>query len=202
MVDVPSNLPEPSAQGILAKTPLPHLLVYALDQQLSGTIELATPPSGSGGTILVIEGQPVKARTTEPTSYLGRVLLELGVLTEEQLNLSLRTLSEQKRLHGQILLEAGYINEEQLELGLRAQLVRKLQALVHLPADTVFHYYDSFDGLASYGGDGHVGIDPAPIIWAAIREEPPWEHVHAALTKVGAAGVRLAPSAETARFSF
>jgi hypothetical protein len=201
MVDVPSNLPEPSAQGTLAKTPLPHLLIYALERQLSGTIELMAP-DGDGGTILVIDGQPLKARTANPTSYLGRVLLELGVLTDEQLNLSLRTLSEQKRLHGHILLEAGYINEEQLELGLRAQLVRKLRAMVHLPPDTVFSYYDAFDALAEYGGDGHVGIDPAPIIWAAIREEPPWEHVHAGLTKIGGAGVRLAPGAETARFAF
>jgi curved DNA-binding protein CbpA len=201
MADVPPNLPEPSAQGTLAKTPLPHLLIYALERQLSGTIEL-TAPDGDGGTILVIDGQPLKARTAHPTSYLGRVLLELGFLTDEQLDASLRTLAETKRLHGQILLEAGHINEEQLELGLRAQLVRKLQALVHLPADTVFAYYDSFDSLAAYGGDGHVGIDPAPIIWAAIREAPPWEHVHAALTTIGSAGVRLAANAETARFSF
>jgi tetratricopeptide (TPR) repeat protein len=201
MVDVPPQLPEPSAQGTLAKTPLAHLLVYALERQLSGTIELLAP-EGDGGTILVIEGQPTKARTIRPTAYLGRVLLELGFLTDEQLNSSLLALAEQKRLHGQILLEAGFINEEQLELGLRAQLVRKMQSLVHLPADTVFTYYDAFDALTNYGGDGHVGIDPFPIVWAAIREEPPWEHVHGALTKLGTAGVFLAPTAETARFSF
>jgi curved DNA-binding protein CbpA len=201
MVDVPPNLPEPSAQGTLAKTPLPHLLIYALERQLSGTIELVAP-DGEGGTLLVIDGQPLKARTAQPAPYLGRVLLEMGFLTDDQLDVSLRTLASAKRLHGQILLEAGYINEEQLELGLRAQLVRKLQALVHLPADTSFYYYDSFDGLSAYGGDGHVGIDPAPIIWTAIREEPPWEHVHAALTKIGSAGLRLASNAETARFSF
>jgi curved DNA-binding protein CbpA len=201
MVDAPQELPEPSAQGTLAKTPLPHLLVYALERQLSGTIELVAP-DGGGGTLLVIDGQPTKARTTRPTAYLGRVLLELGFLTDDQLNTSLITLAERKRLHGQILLEAGLINEEQLELGLRAQLVRKMQALVHLPPDTVFSYYDAFDALANYGGDGHVGIDPFPIVWAAIREEPPWEHVHAALTKLGTAGLALSATAETARFSF
>jgi curved DNA-binding protein CbpA len=201
MVDVPQELPEPSAQGTLAKTPLPHLLVYALERQLSGTIELAGP-DGNGGTLLVIDGQPTKVRTARPTAYLGRVLMELGFLTDEQYNSSLLALAEQKRLHGQILLESGVLNEEQLELGLRAQLVRKMQALVHLPPDTVFTYYDAFDALANYGGDGHVGIDPFPLVWAAIREEPPWEHVHAALTKLGTAGVALATGAETARFAF
>jgi tetratricopeptide (TPR) repeat protein len=205
MVDVPPQLPEPSARGTLAKTPFPHLLVYALERELSGTIELATA-DGDGGTILVIDGLPTKARTARPTAYLGRVLLEMGFLTDEQLNASLLQLSGQgsgkKSLHGRILLEAGLINEEQLELGLRAQLIRKMQSLVHLPPETTFAYYDAFDALAEYGGDGHVGVDPFPMVWAAIREEPPWEHIHAALTKLGSAGVVLAPTAETARFAF
>jgi curved DNA-binding protein CbpA len=184
----------------LAKTPLSHLLIYALDRGLSGTIELVSPDDG--GTILLIDGQPTKAKTVRPTAYLGRVLLDLGLLTDEQLNSSLLTLAKEKRLHGEILLEAGFIDEEQLELGLRAQLVRKMQALVHLPPETVFAYYDGFDALAGYGGDGHVGIDPFPIVWTAIREEPPWEQVHAALTKLGSTGLILAPGAETVRFAF
>src|SRR5580658_1599769 len=94
MVDAPPSLPEPSAQGTLAKTPLPHLLIYALDRRLSGTIELVAPDQG-GGTILVIDGQPTKARTARPTAYLGRVLLEMGFLTDEQLNASLLQLSGQ-----------------------------------------------------------------------------------------------------------
>jgi curved DNA-binding protein CbpA len=201
MVDVAHPLPEPAAQGTLAKTPLSHLLIYAYERQLSGTFELVGP-DGDGGTILVIEGQPTKARTIRPTTYLGRVLLELGLLTDEQLDASLRVLSVEKKLHGQILLEAGVLTEEQLELGLRAQLVRKMQALVRLPTGTTFKYYDAFDALASYGGDGHVGIDPYPIVWAAIREDPPWNHVESALAKIGSAGIRLAAQAETARFSF
>jgi hypothetical protein len=201
MVDVPPPLPEPSAKGTLAKTPLPHLLIYALDRRLSGTIELVAPDE-DGGTILVIDGQPTKARTVRPTAYLGRVLLDLGLLTDAELNGSLQTLAREKGLHGEILLEAGLIDEEQLELGLRAQLVRKMQALIHLPPETVFTYYDGFDALTGFGGDGHVGIDPFPIVWMAIREEPPWEHVNAALTKLGSAGFSLAPTAETARFSF
>jgi len=201
MVDVAYHLPEPAAQGTLAKTPFSHLLIYAYERGLSGTFELAGP-DGDGGTILVIDGQPTKAKTVRPTTYLGRVLLELGLLTDEQLDTSLRELALQKKLHGQILLETGVLNEEQLELGLRAQLVRKMQALVRLPPEATFKYYDGFDALASYGGDGHVGIDPYPIVWAAIRQEPPWEHVHGALGKVGSSGFRLTKQAETARFSF
>jgi curved DNA-binding protein CbpA len=198
----PSELPDPSAEGTLAKTPFPHLLVYAHDRQLTGTIVL----SGAGGaelaTILFIEGQPMKARTAEPVAYLGRVLLELGYISESALNFSLRKLAEQKKLHGQILLAAGSLKQDQLVDGLRVQLVRKLQSLVHAPPDTVFRYYDGFDALHAFGGDDSVPIDAHPIIWAAIREAPPWEHVHSALTRIGTAGLRVGDGANLGRFGF
>jgi hypothetical protein len=201
MVDVPSSLPEPSAEGTLAKTPFPHLLIYALDRRLSGTIELAGP-GAEGGTILVADGLPTKARTVRPTAYLGRVLLEMGLLTDDRLNTSLVLLAKQKRLHGEILLETGFISEEQLALGLRAQLARKLQTLARLPPETVFRYFDRYDALESYGGRGHVGIDPFETVWMAIRETPPWGHVQAALAKLGSAGLSLHPASDTQRFTF
>jgi len=199
--DPTPELPEPSATGTLAKTPLPHLLVYAHDRELTGTFEFSGP-TGQSATVLFIEGQPTKARTTEATVYLGRVLFELGVLTDEQLGILLPRLLGTKELHGQVLTSEGVITDEQLELALRAQLVRQMQSLVHLPPETSYKYYDCFDGLASYGGDGHVGIDPFPLVWACIRDEPSWEHVQVGLARVATAGLKLTESADTSRFSF
>src|SRR5215472_365718 len=105
--DAPDSLPSPSAEGVLARTPLPHLLIYAHDRELTGTMELATPAGDEVASILFIDGQPSKVRTAEPVAYLGRVLLELGFITESALNFSLRKLAEQKKLHGQILVSAG-----------------------------------------------------------------------------------------------
>lgn len=195
------DLPEPSASGTLAKTPLAHLLVYAHDRELTGTFEFAGP-AGKSATVLFIEGQPTKARTTEATAYLGRVLFELGILSDEQLAILLPRLLGSTELHGQVLLSEGVITEEQLELGLRAQLVRQMQALVRLPPETTFKFYDCFDGLAAYGGDGHVGIDPFPVVWACIRDEPPLEHVQLGLARLDAGGFKLAEAAETSRFAF
>ena len=200
-VDSSSDLPQASATGTFVKTPLAHLLVYAYERELTGTFEL-TGPNGEAATVLFLEGQPTKARTTEATAYLGRVLFELGVLTDEQLESVIPGLLASTELHGQALLRDGLITEEQLELGLRAQLVRQMKALVRLPPETTYKYYDSFDGLASYGGDGHVGIDPFPIVWGCIRDEPPWEHIQLGLQRIGAAGIRLTDASETSRFAF
>lgn len=204
MVDDVAELPQPSAEGTLARTPFPHLLVYAHDRELSGTMEFRAP-SGESATLLFLDGQPVKVRTSETIAYLGRVLLELEHITESALNFSLRKLAEKKQrrqLHGQILLEAGSITNEQLREGLRVQLHRKLQHLVRLPAETAFAYYDAFDALASYGGDEDVSVHAYAIVWGAIREQPPWDQVHEALKRVGAAGLRVKDAAAVDQFGF
>ncbi len=201
MASDPTQKPEPSAQGSLEKSPFPHLLVYAYDRQLLGTMEFEGP-AGETATILFIDGCPTKARTSEAVEYLGDVLLDLGEVSESAVKFSLRRVAEERRLHGEILVEAGSITSEQLVLGLRTQLARKLQYLARLPPETTFVYYDAFDGLAGYGGDEDASLDPYPLVWSAIREGPSWEHVSAALTKVGSFGLRVAPEMATDRFGF
>src|SRR5437879_4785162 len=101
--------PSPTAQGTFAKTPLPQVLVYVLERQLTGTIEILAPgPEGEGprwAKLLVLDGQPAKMQTSEPVAYLGNVLHQLGFITAGELNMSLAQLSKQvageRRLHGQ-----------------------------------------------------------------------------------------------------
>ena len=59
-----------------------------------------------------------------------------------------------------------------------------------------------FDALHSYGGDEVVSADPFPLVWAAVRGSPPWEHVSAALTRVATTPLRLSRKAEIERFGF
>lgn len=205
-----SDLPPPTSQGTFAKTPFAQVLVYVLERGLTGTLEIVAPPADTGAsgarsawaTILVIDGQPAKARTSEPVAYLGSVLHALGYIDDSQLNASLRVMSEQGRLHGEILREMGAIDEAELHEGLRVQLVQKLEHLFTWPPETRFAYYDGFDALHTYGADDLVHLDPLPLVWAAIRQEPPWEHVHATLTRVGNGALRLSPHAQLDRFDF
>src|ERR1039458_1776901 len=117
MVDSSENRPAPTANGALAKTPLVHLLLYMLDKRLSGTLELLAPDQRSA-TVVFVAGQPAKVRRSEPVAYLGRVLHELGFVTEEQLTRSLADLAKQKavgrRLHGELLMAQGLVDEAKL----------------------------------------------------------------------------------------
>jgi hypothetical protein len=192
-------VPEPTAAGTLGKTPFPHLLVYLLDKQLTGTIELAAP-DGEGATLLVLEGYPSKARTSKATSYLSHVLIEAGLVTEDQLAASMqRYRPGGGKLHGQVLLEMGILDPPRLLEGLRRQVIRKLEHLFDWPPETTFTYYDGFDGLSGYGAADMVTVDPLPVVWASIKQAPSWEHAHVTLSRVGSAALRLAATAQLDR---
>lgn len=78
--------PEPIATGTLAKTPLPHLLVYLDQKKLSGTLALWTDAQDESeqkkqDRILLLKGTPVAGRMIEPATTLREGLLKLFART-------------------------------------------------------------------------------------------------------------------------
>ena len=196
-----ADLPEPSAEGTLSTTPLSHVLLYALDEKLTGTIEFSLP-SGPAATVLFIEGRATKARTTLVDYYLSRALVDLGFITEEQHATLLPRLLLSEELHGQSLIRKKVITPDQLTLALQVQLLAQMEALSELPSEAIFQYFDGFDALASYGGESSVRLDPYPLVWTCLHKQPPWSHIQPVLTGVGNSALRLVSSADTRRFSF
>lgn len=190
----------PTAQGSFAKTPFPHVLIYALERQLSGTFDLHVGPT-QVASILVIQGFPAKVRLTDQVHFLGDILIEMGLVTPEAVKASHDRMTESPRLQGQILVELGAIDEARLEAGLRAQIERKLEHLFTLPADTIFSYYDGVDALQRYGLQP-TAIDPLPVLWRGVRQNPQWEHVDATLRRVGNTSIGIRAGSQVDRFQF
>ena len=202
MGDSTNNRPAPTASGTLVKTPLVHLLVYALDKKLSGSIEFSAPDNRNA-VVLFSAGEPLRVRTSEPVAYLGQVLRDLGFLGEEDLSRSLAELAKCRaagpKLHGAVLLEMNVIDATKLRVGLAEQIGRKLHHVAAMPGDTAYAYYDGLDVLRGWGGDDAVPTDPVPHLWNMIREHTPWDHVNAAHSKLGTAALRLVQGANVAR---
>jgi hypothetical protein len=195
-----NQLPAPTASGSFIKTPFAHLLVYALERRLSGTFEFSHGAM-SIATMLVVGGCPAKLRTQEPIHFLGNVMLELGMITPEQLQDSLDRMQESPRLQGQILLELGVMDQAYLDAGLRAQVERKVEHLFSFSTETLFAYYDGVDLLQGFGGPP-TPIDAFPVLWRGVRESPAWEHVDATLRRIGNAFIRPSAAAQLERFAF
>lgn len=202
MADAKSIRPAPTANGELSKTPLVHLLLYAQDKKLTGTIELLATDKRSAA-IVFANGEPTKVRTSEPVAYLGRVMLELGFVTEEELNRSLAELAKAKatgqKLHGELLVGMGIVREPQVVAALREQVARKLRHIAGFPPDTKYGYYDGHDSLRNWGREPARGVDPLPMLWGMLREYPPWDHVNAALGRVAASPLRIRSGVDGAR---
>ena len=189
----PAQLPEPAATGSLGKKPLAHLLIYALDRRLTGTFELVSD-GAEGPTsahIVVTEGQILRVGTSDPVTYLGHVLYELGFIDDTKLSMSLALVAATKRLHGQVLLEDQTITPEQLAEALRQQRARKLSFAFALSDKTTFAFYPDVDLVGERPNDIEP-LDPLTCLWRAVREHPSWDHVRSTVTRVGGRALRLA----------
>jgi curved DNA-binding protein CbpA len=198
-----ANRPTPTANGKLAKTPFVHLLLYALEKKLDGTIELVAPDRRCA-TVVFARGEPTKVRTSEAVAYLGEVLQDLGYIDRARLDQSLAALSKQKaaggeRLHGALLVATGAIQSGQLRAGLAEQTVRKLRVVAAMPDETTYDYYDAFDALKGWGGQDSPNVDPVPHLWGMLREYTPWAHVTAALGRIVGSRLRLVRGADVGR---
>jgi curved DNA-binding protein CbpA len=188
----------PTATGNLASTPFCELLVYALTQELSGTLVLECPDR-TKHALAFRAGIPVKARVDNPGTRLGEVLLSLGSISADVRHAALTDAGE--GLLGQRLCACGALEHEALELGLTEQLLRQLSWLGLAPAATGFAYYDQTDLLHEWGG-GPLDIDPLAAIWRSIDVNGPMDRIASACHGLGNKTLRLHPSARIGRFGF
>jgi len=164
MADPTANRPAPTASGTLAKTPWVHLLLYALDKALQGTMELEAP-GGRRATVFFAGGRPAKARASAAAgSSIGAPAPMGGSSDLAHL--------------GRVLVEVGT-----------------------WPGEATYAYYDGFDALHDSGGDAARAIDPWPLLWGILREQPPRAHVDAALARIGGSALRLARGGDLARLA-
>ena len=202
MGELPTNRPAPAASGTLAKTPFLHLLIYAFEKKLDGTIEV-TAPDRRVVSVLFLGGEPAKARASEPVSYLGQVLVELGYLAPDVLDRSLAELEDMRSqtpiLHGEFLVRKGLIDAVRLQSGLREQISRRMLYIAAMPPEATYAYYDGFDALHGWGGETKRGVDPLPMLWTLLRESAPRAHVEAALARVTTSSLRIAKTANLVR---
>ena len=192
----------PTAEGLLEKTPLVHLLVYMADRQLTGSLVLSSRSGGEEHAIYFFEGQASKVRTGEPIAHLGRVLFELGILSEETLNASLAAFSRGNDLHGEHLVRAGVIDRENLMEGLKVQADRKMAFLFALPGDTKYRFYQDVNVLEDWGGPEMIPLDTLPIIWSAVRARADDPIVDATLRRLGTTTLKLHIKSDVTRFGF
>ena len=184
-----------TAEGEFAKTPLAHLLVYALDRRLSGALFLKQP-DGVEHVVRLVRGAPVKVRPGDRHALLGEMLVEAGAIDVATLESALAT----KGLLGDMLLVTGRVDGDVLETIAERQFVRRMVRLFSLPPATAYRYFDGHDELAEYGGDP-ASVDPLSLLWAGLRDHGELSTMMpGTLALLGDAPIRLHAAATVSRF--
>ena len=189
MSDLAISRPAPSASGTFTNTPFLHIVLYAREQKLDGTIDFVAPDQTTTASLVFIEGEPAKARLSVPVAYFGAVLRDLGAVTDQDLSRSLSSLQAEKAsghsLHGELLLRRRLIDQSQLSIALREQMARKLRRVAVMPSGTVYGFC--------------AGFDVCPMLWDILRDNPPEAHVKAGLARVESLPLRLSMTADVSR---
>lgn len=188
----------PSATGSLAATPMAHLLVYALDKQLNGSLVLETP-EGAKSAILFVNGRPAKAKMAQPVVRIGDLLVELGWLSELDHAASEALVPDRSRRYGQLLLERGMISAEALQEGLEEQVARRVLWAFTLPPDTVYGYYDARDFLERWGAEP-TPVDSLAVLGRGVRDHGDPARIDQTLERLGSRSLRLHLDSKVGRF--
>ena len=184
-----------TAEGDLGRTPFGHLLVYALDRQLSGAL-FFREPSGLTHVVQLAGGAAVKVRPGDRFALLGEMLVEANAVSAATVEDALATTG----LLGDVLMLAGRVDRDVLEDVAEQQFVRRMVQLFRMPRETTYRYHDGDEALVEYGG-GPAQVDPLSLLWTGMRA-----HGDASLLMMptlmllGDAAMRLHPLATTARF--
>jgi curved DNA-binding protein CbpA len=176
----------PSAIGTLASRPLVHLLVYARNRNLTGTLELHDT-DGRGGTITLWRGRIQDARTQPAIAYFGAVAYELGHIDTSTLDATLLEISKSKRLHGEVLVERGSITREVRDQVLGEQMCRKIHHLFSLPPEANFAFYEA----KPTAREPAFTLDPIKPTWLGLRAYPLVESVREVITRFEKATLRM-----------
>ncbi|MGH9121251.1 MAG: DUF4388 domain-containing protein, partial [Acidimicrobiales bacterium] len=129
----------------LAQTPLANVLIAALKQKATGQLTIRAP--GYEDRIYFSAGVPSGTQVPEPFKPLGRMLLGLGWINQDQLDRSLEEMKKGER-QGEALVKLGALTPEKLTEALQVQLVRNLVEIARLPS--------------------------GELMFESIREAPPW----------------------------
>jgi tetratricopeptide (TPR) repeat protein len=178
MAEASDRRAAPIATGTLAATPYPHVLVYARNRRLTGTLELRAQ-DGRHGTLTFWRGRIASVHTLPSPSYFGSVAYELGFIDAETLDETLLEVAKTKRPHGELLVQRGFITAAQRDEALVEQACRKAHHLFTLPAETGFAFYEARPAET----EPPNLVDPLAPVWRGIRDFPPDESVTEVLAR-------------------
>ena len=113
-----------SIEGDLSVMPLPDLTVWMANRSVTGTLTVERGTEQQHFDL--VDGSAVRAASNSPRQYFGQFLLHYELLTEEQLQQAYRTQRDTGVRLGRILVMIGLVPEEQVIQCLRVKVTETM----------------------------------------------------------------------------
>ncbi|MCR4287531.1 MAG: DUF4388 domain-containing protein, partial [Deltaproteobacteria bacterium] len=111
--------------GSLANTGMPRLLhLIHRERDPAGILEITREPIKK--RFFFKNGIPVAATSNILNEVLGRLLMQEGIISQKQYESSLEIVLREKKRHGEVLIALGLLTEEKLNMFLTLQLKKRL----------------------------------------------------------------------------
>lgn len=120
-----------STKGNLKDTPFPELLAAFYQKRATGVLLLKYEKIKK--IVYIRDGRPIFVKSNLLNECLGRILVREKMITEEELNESVKLMKDSGRQQGTILIEMGAISPHNLKYGLEKQLEIKLYDIFGWP---------------------------------------------------------------------
>lgn len=111
-------------EGDLSVMPLADVVIWLANRRLSG--HLVVEQETVRKEVAIHQGMAKRAASNDPREYFGQFLIHLGLLTEEQLARAFSTQQETHVLLGRILVMIGIVPEEQVIHTLRIKIAESI----------------------------------------------------------------------------
>jgi len=118
--------------GDLKVMPMQDLALYLGNRQLSGTLTLWNESQKK--TAALLAGGVISTSSNDPREYFSQFLINFGYLTEDQLTKAMKTQAESKVTLGKVLLMVGLVTEEKLRTVLQIKTRETLLAVFRWPS--------------------------------------------------------------------
>jgi len=112
------------AKGSLKRVPFAFLVRDIARAGTTGNLYLLAGETKK--VVFFVEGRPTAVRSNVPTEFLGQILTDQGLITQEQCDNTLEAIRRTGKKQGELLVEMGILSEGNLRYGLDEQVRHKL----------------------------------------------------------------------------
>lgn len=165
-VRVPSTSSGPIEEGELNPTVFLDLLGRLRAERTDGVLEVESE-AGVRTKLLFSRGAPMAARSNDPATGFGNLLLKLGFVSAEHLDAAIAEGRRTGAPLGEVLLRRKLIERGSVELTLRAQVLERAVGIGSLTSGRYVLDRSEPIGLAGFE------VPPGAVAWRLGHRDPP-----------------------------